>query len=68
MRLTLARDLKAGSRMRTEDGFRMIESVESDPSTWVTGGRKKKSAVAIKITLHGGEVHFAHPGDELISD
>jgi len=68
MQITHARDLKVGARIRTEDGFGMIESIELDPSTWVTGGRKKKSAVAIKIILYGGAVYFAHPRDELLSE
>lgn len=66
MKPILARELKPGTRIRTEQGFGMVESVELDKTKYVTGGRRKNSAVALKITLHGGAVFFVHPGDELL--
>jgi hypothetical protein len=68
MKLVAARHLRPGSRVRTGDGFGVIETVEYDPDHLIIGGPDKKLAAAMKVTVRGGAVYHVHPGSTIFTD
>jgi hypothetical protein len=68
MNLIPARELELGARVRTKDGFGVVETVEYDRARMITGGDLVKASHALKITLKGGAKYHVHPDSEIFSD